>query len=190
MRRTCEGENQTLDSFESLLRRIVESFNAVDLDYMFTGALAVSYYGRARTTADIDIAVAVEDVGWRDRLISALRTAGLIVEEKALDDALESGYNIATFRDGKSPITVDLILPPRKLSKKSGKILGLPTYFQKPEDLVLAKLRMIKATVPQERAQKDMDDIKAILKLIWRPLSVKPKKRACSKSLKVWWLRA
>ncbi|MBC7130455.1 hypothetical protein H5T51_04455 [Candidatus Bathyarchaeota archaeon] len=153
-----------MDSFESLLRRIVESFNAAGLDYMFTGALAVSYYGRARTTADIDIVVAVGDVGWRDRLISALRTAGLIVEEKALDDALESGYNIATFRDGKSPLTVDLILSPRKLSKKSGKILGLPTYFQKPEDLVLAKLRMIKATVPQERAQKDVDDIKAILK--------------------------
>jgi len=42
--------------------------------------------------------------------------------------------------------------------------LGLPTYYQKPENLVLAKLRMIRATVPRERAQKDVDDVKAILK--------------------------
>jgi hypothetical protein len=153
-----------LDSFESLLRRIVESFNASGLDYMFTGALAVSYYGRARTTVDVDIVVAVGGVGWRERLLSALRAAGLVVEEKALDDALKSGYNIATFRDSKSPITVDIILSREKLAKKRGKVLGLPTYFQKPEELVLAKLRMIRATVPRERAQKDVDDVKAVLK--------------------------
>jgi hypothetical protein len=32
-----------------------------------------------------------------------------------------------------------------------------------PKDLVLAKLRMIKATKPRERALKDEEDIKAIL---------------------------
>jgi hypothetical protein len=153
-----------LDSFESLLRRIVEGFNATGLDYMITGALAVSYYGRARTTVDVDVVVAVGSVDWRERLISALRMAGLVVEEKALDDALKSGYNVATFRDSKSPITVDIILSREKLAKKRGKVLGLPTYFQKPEDLVLAKLRMIRATVPRERAQKDVDDVKAVLK--------------------------
>jgi len=30
---------------------------------MFTGALAVSYYGRARTTVDVDVVVAVVDKG-------------------------------------------------------------------------------------------------------------------------------
>jgi hypothetical protein len=92
-----------LDSFEGFLRRIVEGFNAAGLDYMFTGALAVSYYGRARTTTDVDVVVAVGGVGWRERLVSAMRAAGLVVEEKMLDDALKSGYNIATFRDSKSP---------------------------------------------------------------------------------------
>ena len=153
-----------MDSFESLLRRVVESFNAAGLDYMFTGALAVSYYGRARTTVDVDVVVAVGGVGWRERLVSALRVAGLVVEEKMLDDALKSGYNIATFRDSKSPLTVDIIFSRGKLAKKRGRVLGLPTYFQKPEDLVLAKLRMIRATIPRERAQKDVDDVKAMLK--------------------------
>lgn len=153
-----------MDSFEGFLRRIVEGFNAAGLDYMFTGALAVSYYGRARTTTDVDVVVAVGGVGWRERLVSALRAAGLVVEEKMLDDALKSGYNIATFRDSKSPLTVDIIFSREKLAKKRGMVLGLPTYYQKPENLVLAKLRMIRATVPRERAQKDVDDVKAILK--------------------------
>lgn len=42
--------------------------------------------------------------------------------------------------------------------------MGLPTFFQTPEDLILAKLRMIKATVPRERAHKDVEDVRAILK--------------------------
>lgn len=32
------------------------------------------------------------------------------------------------------------------------------------ENLILAKLRMIEATVPRERALKDEEDVKAILK--------------------------
>ncbi|MEM3577585.1 MAG: hypothetical protein QXX51_03910 [Candidatus Bathyarchaeia archaeon] len=38
------------------------------MDYMFTGALAASYYGRARTTRDVDVVVAVVGEGWRQRL--------------------------------------------------------------------------------------------------------------------------
>jgi hypothetical protein len=45
-------------------------------------------------------------------------------------------------------------------------VAGLRTFFQTPEDLVLvlAKLRMIRATVPKERALKDVEDVKAILR--------------------------
>lgn len=153
-----------MDSFEDFLRRIVKAFNGAGVDYAFTGALAVSYYGRARTTVDVDVVVAAVGSDWREKLVSALQMAGLAVEEKKLDNALKSGYNIATFKDGKSPLTIDVILSRKRLAKRRGKILGLPTYYQKPEDLVLAKLRMIKATTPRERAIKDMEDIKAILK--------------------------
>jgi hypothetical protein len=131
---------------------------------MFTGALAVSYYGRARTTVDVDIVVAVIGGDWRERLTSALHRAGLIVEEKRLNDAVKSGYNIVTFMDRKSPLTVDIILSKEKLTKKRGTVLGLPTYYQTPENLILAKLRMIRATVPRERALKDVDDVRAVLK--------------------------
>jgi hypothetical protein len=130
---------------------------------MITGALAVNYYGRARTTTDVDVVVAVSGREWRGRLVSALKSAGIVVEEKKIDDALKSGYKIAMFKDGKSPLTIDIMLSDGKLKKRAGSILGLETFFQTPEDLVLVKLRMIKATVPRERALKDEEDVKAIL---------------------------
>jgi len=87
----------------------------------------------------------------------------LVVDEKRIDAALKSGYRIVTFEDGKSPLTVDVILSDVKLVRRAGSILGLATFYQTPEELVLAKLRMIKATVPRERSLKDRDDVKAIL---------------------------
>jgi len=48
--------------------------------------------------------------------------------------------------------------------RRAGSILGLATFYQTPEDLILAKLRMIRATVSRERALKDEGDVKAILK--------------------------
>ncbi|MGB9854730.1 MAG: hypothetical protein ACPLRY_08020 [Candidatus Bathyarchaeales archaeon] len=44
--------------------------------------MAVSYYGRARTTVDMDVVVAVVGSEWRGKLVSALRHVGLVVEEK------------------------------------------------------------------------------------------------------------
>jgi len=131
---------------------------------MFTGALAVSYYGVPRTTMDVDIMVKVSRKNLQTKIVPALRTAELQVDEKKIDAALKSGFRIATFKDNKSPFNVDVIFSRRKLSKRSGTILGLSTFYQTPEDLVLAKLRMIKATVPMERALKDEDDVKAILR--------------------------
>jgi hypothetical protein len=131
---------------------------------MFTGALAVNYYGRARTTTDVDVVVAVSGREWRGKLVSALKDAGIVVEEKKIDDALKSGFKIVMFKDGKSPLTIDIMLSDGKLKKRAGSVLGLKTFYQAPEDLVLAKLRMIKATVPRERALKDVDDVRAVLR--------------------------
>jgi hypothetical protein len=144
-----------LEAFEGLVRRIAECFNAVGLDYMFTGALAVSYYGSARTTTDVDVVVATSGREWRQNLFSALEDAGLVCDKKKIDAALKSGYKIVTFEDSKSPLTVDIILSEEKLERRAVTILVLPAFFQTPEDLILTKLRIIKATVPRERALKD-----------------------------------
>jgi len=51
-----------------------------------------------------------------------------------------------------------------RLEKKAGTILGLPTFYQTTEGLILAKLRMIKATIPERESLEDEDHVKAILR--------------------------
>jgi len=131
---------------------------------MFTGALAASYYGQPRTTMDIDIVVKVSQKNMQTRLVTPLRKAEMLVDERKISEAFQSGFRIVTLKDKRTPFTVDIIMSDKKLKKKSGTILDLPTFYQIPEDLILSKLRMIKATIPKERAQKDKDDVRAILK--------------------------
>ena len=153
----------SVESFYGFVRRLISGFGYSGLDYAFTGALATSFYGVPRTTTDIDVIVAVSSVtDIAGKVVGALRQAGLEVDLRRIDMALESGYRIASFKDKASPYTLDVIFVDA-LRKNAGIVAGLSTFFQAPEDLVLAKLRMIKATTPRSRAMKDDEDVKAIL---------------------------
>ena len=154
-----------MEEFTELARRLVNCLNASGLDYALTGALAVSFYGSPRTTSDVDVMVAL---GANEveipKIVNVLDCVGLEVDVRKIENALKTGYNIATFRDRSTPYTVDLIFTNDKLDKHPGKVAGLDTYLQQPEGLILAKLRMIKATIPRERAIKDEEDIRTILR--------------------------
>ncbi|MGQ9545525.1 MAG: hypothetical protein ACUVQX_07040 [Candidatus Bathycorpusculaceae bacterium] len=153
-----------MEAFYDFVRRLIRGFEGAGLDYAFTGALAVSFYGVPRTTVDVDVVVYVPEGRHKEKLVYALKMAGLTVDEKEIEKALKSGYRIATFKDAKTPYSVDVILSEKAFEKKVGTVAGLRAFFQTPQDLILAKLRMIKATVPRERAFKDEEDVKAILK--------------------------
>jgi len=141
---------------------------------MLTGALASSYYGRPRTTLDIDAVVSAKQ---RDlaTLAGALANANLKAEEKKLEHAWRSKYRIATLEDRRSPHTLDIIFTDGKLERTSGSILGIPTFYQTAESLVLAKLTMFKALVQPERVATDREDVKAILR--FTPISMKTLRR-------------
>lgn len=153
-----------MEAYYGLVGRLACAFEEYGLDYAFTGALAASFYGVPRTTVDVDVVVEVADGDLKGRLVEALKKARLVVGERAVERALKSGYRIATFEDSETAYRIDVILSEKKLDRTKGSIAGVETFFQSPEGLVLAKLRMIKATVPKERALKDEDDIRAILK--------------------------
>ena len=153
-----------LEDFDRFVKKLIEAFGDAGLDYAFTGAVAASFYGSPRTTSDVDVMVAVAgEADVKVKVVTALRSAGLRAEERRIEEALASGYNIATFRDKASPYSVDVIFSRGKLEKRAASVAGLSTFLQTPEGLVLAKLRMIKATVPRDRAVKDEEDVKAIL---------------------------
>jgi hypothetical protein len=152
-----------LEAYYAFVKNIISAFNRVDLDYAFTGALATSFYGVPRTTSDVDVIVSITNqTNFKPKLLEVLQLVGLTVEERKIDMALKSGFKIATFKDKKSPYSIDVIFM-EKFEKRAGKIAGLDTFFQSPEGLIAAKLRMIKATIPPERTAKDKSDIKSIL---------------------------
>ena len=153
-----------MEGYYDFVKKLVFAFEKAKLDYAFTGALAVSFYGVPRTTTDVDIMIAVaKKADFESKIASALDQAGLDVDQRKITTALTSGYKIASFKDKTAPYTIDIIFSSGKLDKTSGEIDGLATFFQSPEGLVAAKLRMIKATLPPERSAKDKHDVKSIL---------------------------
>ena len=171
--------------FYEFVKKIVGGFTKKGLDYAFTGALAASFYGVPRTTADVDVVVSVSVEDAKTKLASALRLAGLQVNEKRIDDALTSSYKIATFRSQKSPFAVDIIFSD-EIKKRRGNIAGIDTFFQVPEDLILAKLRMIKATMQKDRTPKDEEDVKAILHFTEVDMEAIEKQAKKDKTLEIW----
>lgn len=158
-----EGQS-LLETYYAFVKKLACVFENSGLDYAFTGALAVSFYGVPRTTTDVDVMIAVtSEADFEVKVVSALRQAGLEVDERKVRTALTSGYQIASFKDKTAPFTVDIIFYAGNLDRKLGEIDGAATFFQSPEGLIAAKLRMIKATLPPERSAKDREDIKGIL---------------------------
>jgi len=108
--------------------------------------MAASYYGRPRTTIDVDfiIQISIDDL---DDLLEILARFGLKINTSRIKRQLNSGYNIISLEDKRSPYRVDLIIQTeRKLEKRSGRALGLRSYYDLPELLILSKLRTRKST--------------------------------------------
>jgi hypothetical protein len=103
---------------------------------MVTGALASSYYGRPRTALDIYVVMSVRRKGL-PMLANALDKSNLDVQEERVLTSWQSNSPIATLEDGKSPHTLDIVFTNRKLERRGGHILGVPTHYQSAESLIL-----------------------------------------------------
>jgi len=44
-------------NFSDFVKKVLIKLNELGIEYAITGALAVSYYGRPRTTIDIDVII-------------------------------------------------------------------------------------------------------------------------------------
>ena len=140
----------------------MSELNRSRLNYAITGATAASYYGTPRTTADVDFIVKVSSKNLQ-QFIRTLQRSELRFESNKIKRQLKTGYNIISLRDKRSPYRVDFIVQRGRIPRLKGSLLGLPAYYQTPESLILAKLRMIKATLPPGRSVKDKNDVSAIL---------------------------
>lgn len=151
-----------METLAGFIKKIVTALEVEKIDYAFTGALAASFYGVPRTTADIDIIIAINKEDAKAKLAPALRSTGLEVGEKTIVDTLTSGYSIATFKGKALAYRVDIIFA-NIVRKRKGTIADVDTWLQNPEDLINAKLRMIKVTLDGNKSAKDESDVRAIL---------------------------
>ncbi len=125
--------------------------------------MAASYFGRARTTRDIDFRIQIKEADL-DNFFDKLENQGLKINRSRVKRQLASGYNVMEFQDTLSPHRVDFIIDDVKsISRHKGIALGLTTFYDTPESLILSKLRLIRAMVSQERSYKDREDICEIL---------------------------
>ena len=152
-------------SQEKLLCEITKILSDLDIEYFVTGGMAVSVWGRPRSTLDIDVIIKIPE-SKVDLLIKAFKEiseAGYADEEMAKEAIYNKGeFN---FIDGNSGLKVDFWVAKnneRSLlefrNKRLERFIGQDIYFSSPEDLILSKLLWRK----QGGGEKHMEDAKSV----------------------------
>ncbi|MEM3684477.1 MAG: hypothetical protein QXX17_04740 [Conexivisphaerales archaeon] len=149
-------------NFSDFVKKVLTKLNELGVEYAITGALAVSYYGRPRTTIDVDVIIRATPEQFEE-LADALSKIKIRCSAEELRNAWESKYRVATFRNNKG-LQLDIILTQEKIPRREAKILGIKTYVQEAGPLLLEKLRLMKNTIDEEKRVIDKMDVLSILK--------------------------
>jgi hypothetical protein len=148
-----------------LLRYLVETLEALGIDYMIVGSQASIYYGEPRFTQDIDIVadLAVTQVA---RLLERFPLPDFYLSEDAMREAIAHGgqFNIIHPASG---LKIDIILkknaPYDRLQfdrrQRQPLIPGRDACFARPEDIILYKMLYFK----EGRSERHLRDIGGIL---------------------------
>lgn len=150
-----------------LLTKIAKILNDAGVPYMITGGFAVSVWGRARATFDIDVVIELLPIK-KTPLYNALRSiSGLVyISEEAMDEALryQKEFNLI---DPESDFKVDFFIKKsdpvskkefgRRIARKLG---NSKVYFISPEDLILSKLRWYQ----KSQSNRHFEDAASILR--------------------------
>ena len=124
---------------------ILSLVTAAGIPYMITGSLASTYYGRPRTTQDIDLVIEA-DANRLSAFVAAVQKRGYYVDANDAAEALSrrSMFNII---DADSGYKLDLIVrKDREYSREEfGRrreitLLGTRAFMVSPEDSILSKL--------------------------------------------------
>jgi hypothetical protein len=146
-------------NFETFVTRILDALNKSKVKYVIVGGIAAVFYGRPRTTMDVDLIVMFEK-NEIDILCRILKKEGFEVDKKEIKNALEEKSH-ASFFIKNCPYRIDLKGIYSKLdvasfeNRKRVKIFGRNALIESPEDLIVAKLVY--------GAAQDIEDVKAIL---------------------------
>jgi hypothetical protein len=114
------------------LREFVECLNSNGVEYLVVGALAVSWHGFPRYSADVDFLVRPSRAN-AERLLSALRQFGFGSLDISMDDLTASGKVIQL---GYEPNRIDLMTSITGVAfddawetRSPGALDGIPVHF-------------------------------------------------------------
>jgi hypothetical protein len=142
------------------LQKLIKLFEENQIDYMIIGGYALPFYGRIRTTVDLDLAVAVKTQRKLDFLLGLLRAADF-------EPTICSPHNpLIPVVDLKEKIELELWTKPDgivfddatlKRRKKVDLRQGISAWLVSPEDFIVTKLAR------PDRGVIDEQDVKSVL---------------------------
>jgi hypothetical protein len=153
------SRNEINVSLEAFFELVIQSLKETGIQYVVVGGIASIVWGRPRTTNDVDVVIKAtpsEIVS----LANLLEKNGFVYGTKDIAIALKE-KSIATILHKDFPYKMDIqgvyeALDERSLANRlSLRIFNLVAYIEKPEDLIIAKLRY--------GSTMDFEDAKAIL---------------------------
>lgn len=169
--------------FESFVKKVLSSLEKAKVKYAIIGGMAAIFYGRPRTTVDLDVVVLVKEV---EKFCNILEKEGFEIKKREFERSLREKEHITVFLKN-SPFRIDLKGVYSRLDEASlkrrrkVKIFGKDAWIESPEDLIVAKLVYASA--------QDLEDVKAILlrqkRLNWKYLKKRAEEEKVWKKLKV-----
>lgn len=133
-----------MDSQRDFFRRIIDLLERTDIPYMVAGSMSSSFYGKPRSSQDVDIVINPD----RNSLGKLLDLLGpeYYVSRPAATEALEHRgmFNIIDMRTGWK---VDLVIRKTRpfsqeefARRRPAEVMGVQTWILSPEDSILSKL--------------------------------------------------
>jgi len=133
-------------SQQELLKRVVQTLDAVGIDYMVTGSVASSLQGEPRASHDIDIVIAVERAAV-PKLLKSFPPPDYFLDDQDIQDArrTKTMFNLIDVKGGDKVDFWLLTDEPFDRSRFSRKyqedLMGIKVKVSSPEDSILMKLR-------------------------------------------------
>jgi len=142
------------------LQRLIDLLDENKIDYMIIGGYALPFYGRIRTTVDLDLAVAVETKEKFDHLLNILRSADfeptICLPRNPLILAIDRKEKIE-FELWTKPDGIIFDEQTLKRRKKAELTEGFSAWTVSPEDFIVTKLAR------PDRGVTDEQDVKSVL---------------------------
>jgi predicted nucleotidyltransferase len=142
------------------LQRLLKLFEDKNVHYMIIGGYALPYYGRIRTTIDLDLAVAIKNEMELEQLIDWMQAVGF---ETTIDSPLNP---LIVIVDQQEKLEIELWLRPDGIvfdgetlrrRRKVRLDANIEAWIVSPEDFIVNKLAR------PDRGVTDEKDVKSVL---------------------------